>query len=297
MVNFRDILTILLILGLFIGATVEISEGITYVGVFLFILLIILLSRIQIVKKKTKEIKALPSAFYLQLLGIAIILADLGYNLRTNSTLGTLDMMTFLLGVSLIAQGIKREDIRKMGIFGTYMSATFIVLFLIFFSLFNKLNIDFIHIFDHYVVLLPTVSFIRLLGIPIEVIGIETIYMRGVEDMSVIIGGPCSGLYSMFLLLSTVVAYTRIEKVKRNGVALLLGLSIVIAYIANFTRVSLLYIVGYYYGRDVMMLVHAHLGWIIFIVVVMLIFPIIKRFEVREVRADGAETKVESAGK
>ncbi len=292
MVNLRNILTILLILGLFLGATVEISEGIVYVGVFLFILLIILLSRIQITEKETKEIKALPSAFYLQLVGIAIILADLGYNLRTNSSLGTLDMMTFLLGVSLIAQGIKKEDIHKMGVFGTYMSATFIVLYLIFFSLFNKLNIGFIHIFDHYVVLLPTVTFIRLLGIPIEVTGIETIYMKGVEDMSVIIGGPCSGLYSMFLLISTVVAYTRIEKVKRNGVALLLGLSIIIAYIANFTRVSILYIVGFYYGRDMMMLVHAHLGWIIFVVVVMLIFPIIKRFEVGEAKAVEAESKL-----
>lgn len=104
--------------------------------------------------------------------------------------------------------------------------------------------------------------------------------------MSVIIGGPCSGLYSMFLLLSTVLAYTRIERVKKGGVALLLGLSVVIAYIANFTRVSILYIVGYYYGRDIMMLVHAHLDWIIFIVVVMLTFPVIKKFEVREVKAE-----------
>ena len=277
MLEIRNILVFLLILGLFLGATVELSEGITFVGVFLFILLIVLISRVKFTGKAEK-IRVL-SVFHMQILGIAIISADLIYNMRISSSLGTLDMMTLLLGLSLIAQGIEKENIQKMGIFGTYMSITFIILFLVFFTLFNKFNICFIHIFDHYVVLLPSVFVIRSLGVPIEVIEIETVYMRGVENMSVIIGGPCSGLYSMFLLVSTVVAYTRIEPIERRNILLLLGISVVIAYVANLVRVTSLYIIGFYFGKDIMMTVHTHLGWMIFIVVIMLIFPVIKKFE------------------
>ena len=48
------------------------------------------------------------------------------------SQLGTLDIMTFLLGISLIAYDINNEEISRMGKFGTYMAVTFIALFLLF---------------------------------------------------------------------------------------------------------------------------------------------------------------------
>jgi archaeosortase C (PEF-CTERM variant) len=46
----------------------------------------------------------------------------------------------------------------------------------------------------------------------------------------------------------------------------LLGLAVFIAYIANLIRVLILYISAYLYGMDVMMLVHTHIGWMIFAV-------------------------------
>ncbi|MEA1905429.1 MAG: archaeosortase/exosortase family protein, partial [Euryarchaeota archaeon] len=47
----------------------------------------------------------------------------------------------------------------------------------------------------------------------------------------------------------------------------LLGATIVVAWIANLLRVSALYLAAYWYGMDAMMVVHTHLGWIIFVVV------------------------------
>ena len=94
-------------------------------------------------------------------------------------------------------------------------------------------------------------------------IATETVRIQGAEDMSVIIGRPCSGLYSTFLLIALMVAYTRIEHVERSIFFLLLLISIVVAYIANLMRVTMLYIVGFFHGKEIMYLVHVHLGWVL----------------------------------
>jgi len=272
MPDYKNVIVFLLIFALFLGATIEISEGSILLGVLLFIIAILLISRIQVGKSYVIKQSKLH-----MFLGALIVAADIAYNVLTNSELGTLDIMTFLLGISLIAYDINNEEIRRMGKFGAYMSATFIALFLFFFELFNYLNIDFTHTFDHYFVLLPSVFSINAIGIPIQVIATETARIQGVEDMSVIIGGPCSGLYSMFLLIGIMVAYTRIEQVERRKFLALLLISIVIAYIANLTRVTTLYLVGFYYGKEPMYFVHVHLGWIIFIIVVAVLLYVLDR--------------------
>lgn len=272
MPDYKNIIVFLLIFALFLGATVEISEGSNLLGILLFIIAIFLISRIKVGKSYVIKQSVLH-----MFVGALIVAADIAYNILTHSELGTLDIMTFLLGISLIAYDINNEEISRMGKFGAYMSATFIVLFLLFFSLFNYLNIGFTHTFDHYFVLLPSVFIIQTIGIPIHVIATETVRIRGVEEMSVIIGGPCSGLYSMFLLIALMVAYTRIERVERSKFFSLLFISVAVAYFANLMRVSVLYIVGFYYGKEVMYTVHVHLGWVIFVIVVAVLLYVLDR--------------------
>jgi archaeosortase C (PEF-CTERM variant) len=272
MPDYKNIIIFLLIFALFLGATIEISEGSAILGILLFVIAILLISRIKVGKSYVIKQSKLH-----MFLGALIVAADIAYNVLTTSELGTLDIMTFLLGISLIAYDINNEEIRRMGKFGAYMSATFIALFLFFFELFNILNIDFTHTFDHYFVLLPSVFIINAIGIPIQVISTETVRIQGVEDMSVIIGGPCSGLYSMFLLIGIMVAYTRIEDVKRSNFFALLLISVIVAYIANLTRVITLYIVGFYYGKEMLYFVHVHLGWIIFVIVVAVLLYLLDR--------------------
>ena len=272
MPDYKNIIVFLLIFALFLGATVEISEGSNLLGILLFIIAIFLISRIKVGKSYV-----IKQSILHMFVGALIVAADIAYNILTHSALGTLDIMTFLLGISLIAYDINNEEISRMGKFGAYMSATFIVLFLLFFSLFNYLNIGFTHTFDHYFVLLPSVFIIQTIGIPIHVIATETVRIRGVEEMSVIIGGPCSGLYSMFLLIALMVAYTRIERVERSKFFSLLFISVAVAYFANLMRVSVLYIVGFYYGKEVMYTVHVHLGWVIFVIVVAMLLYVLDR--------------------
>ncbi|MBP1910284.1 archaeosortase C [Methanolobus bombayensis] len=257
----KNIIIILLVLALFTGATIELSEGSTIVGVILFIVAAILISRMEL-----RGNEGLQSSRNFLLIGGFIVAADLIYNYVNSSELGTLDSMVFFLGVSLIAMGTGKKDIKQLGEFGFYISSVFTIFYLIFYSFFGFFDIDFLHLFDHYFVLMPTVAIIKLLGIPIEIIATETVILYGAEPMTIIIGGPCSGLYSMFLLIGIVAGYSRIEKMEIKKTFGLLGFAVLIAYIANLIRVIILYITAYLYGMDTMMMVHTHIGWMIFAV-------------------------------
>ncbi|MBP2031240.1 archaeosortase C (PEF-CTERM variant) [Methanohalophilus levihalophilus] len=255
----KNILYILLILALFTGATIEMSEGSALAGIVLILLAVLVFTRLQITSSASAK-----NSYIYALIGVVMIIADVAYNLQALNQLGTLDTMVFFLGASLVVYGLNIQQFAKLGEFGIYISASFLFLFIIFYSTFGALNIDFLHLFDHYFVLLPTVSVIKLFGIPVEVVATETVQLGGVVPMTIVIGGPCSGLYSMFLLIGIVFGYSRIEKMELNKTLALLGVAVVVAYISNLVRVIILYITAFYYGLDTMMVVHTHLGWIIF---------------------------------
>jgi len=280
--NIHDRMIIFLVLALFLGATMEYGHGSKLLGILLFGIALLAISRMTLKATHRKT-----HAWY-ALIGILIILADIAYNVYNQSELGTLDTMTFLLGISLIASATKREDIRSMGEFGVYVSITFIALFTLFYGTFE----EFIHEFDHYAVLMPSMYLIKLIGISVDVIGTETVCLHApAGDITLTIGGPCSGLYSMFLLISVIVAYTATENIRdARRITALLGVTIVVAWIANLLRVSTLYLVAYWYGNDAMMIVHTHLGWIIFVIVAWGLLLGLSKIEKME-RADKKEKR------
>ncbi|WP_319507155.1 archaeosortase C [uncultured Methanolobus sp.] len=255
----KNIIIILIVLALFTGATIELSEGSTIMGIVLFIVAALLMSRMTLTGNE-----GLKSSRNYLIIGGFIAAADLIYNYVNKSDIGTLDSMVFFLGISLMAMGTNKKDIKQMGELGFYISFVFTVLYLIFYSFFGFFNIDFLHLFDHYFVLMPTVALIKIFGIPVEIIAIETVILYGAVPMTIVIGGPCSGLYSMFLLIGIVAGYSRIERMDIRQSLRLLGLAVLVAYLANLVRVVILYITAYLYGMDVMMMVHTHIGWIIF---------------------------------
>ena len=257
----HNILIILLVMAFFTGATIQFSEGSVYIGVALFLIALALTSKIRL----SGEYITKNSKFYIGL-GVLIVLADLTYNLKEMNQLGTLDSMTFFLGASFIAYGISKY--RRIGEFGIFMSITFIILFLFFYSILPSINNNFIHDFDHYLVLLPSLAIVNVLSnMDIHVVATETVHFKGFEDATVVIGGPCSGLYSMMLLVGIIVGYAKMERLKdKRRIGLLVIVAIGVAYVANLIRVAVLYYVGYNYGIERMMFVHVHLGWIIFVI-------------------------------
>jgi archaeosortase C (PEF-CTERM variant) len=257
----KNIVLILIVLALFTGATIELSEGSTIIGILLFIIAVGMVSRIKL----TGDHAAFKSSKTYLFAGLFIMAAVATYNLATKSSIGTLDSMAFLIGASLFAMGTSRKDIRQLGEFGLYISGVFTVLYIVFYTFFGIFDIDFVHLFDHYFVLIPTVSLLHFTSIPVEIIAIETITLYGLtETMTIVIGGPCSGLYSMFLLIGIVVAYSRMERIELRKSLTILIFAICVAYVANLVRVFTLYVVAYRYGIETMMIFHTHLGWILF---------------------------------
>ncbi|MDD4247615.1 MAG: archaeosortase C [Methanosarcina sp.] len=258
----RNLVLILLVLAMFTGMAVEVSEGSTTVGIILFLASVLLLTRINFKHLGNSGLLKKSKTYFF--IGAFIVSVDLFYNFKNGGELGTLDVMTLFFGASLIGTQLQNPQITRVSRFGMYISSVFVILYLIFYTLFAFFNIDFLHKFDHYLILLPTVGLLRVAGIPLEVIATETVRVSGIEEMTVVIGGPCSGLYSMFLLIGIVFGYSRIEKMDVNNTLKMLGFCVVVAYIANLFRVIVLYLTAYYYGSETMMLVHTHIGWIIF---------------------------------
>ncbi|MDY0385772.1 MAG: archaeosortase C [Methanolobus sp.] len=257
----KNIILILIVLALFTGATIELSEGSTIIGILLFIIAAAMISRIKL----TGDDAVFKNSKMLLFAGLFIMAAISIYNFVTRDSIGTLDSMTFMIGASLFAMGTSRKDFRQIGEFGLYISVVFTVLYFIFYTLFGMMSIKFLHLFDHYFVLMPTVALLKLTSIPVEIVAIETITIQGLtETMTIVIGGPCSGLYSMFLLVGIVVAYSRMEMIKLKKSLMILAFAVCVAYIANLVRVFTLYVVAYYYGIETMMIFHTHLGWILF---------------------------------
>ncbi|MDG6244919.1 MAG: archaeosortase C [Methanolobus sp.] len=272
----KNIILILVVLALFTGATIELSEGSTIIGIVLLLVAAGVLSRIRL----TGDHSAFKSSKTFLFAGLFIMAAVATYNIVTRDSIGTLDSMTFIIGASLFAMGTSRKDLRQMGEFGLYISVVFTAFYFIFYTFFGMMGIKFLHFFDHYFVLMPTVALLKLTSIPVEIVAIETITIQGLtETMTIIIGGPCSGLYSMFLLIGIVVAYSRMEKIKLKKSLMILAFAVCVAYIANLVRVFTLYVIAYYYGIETMMVFHTHLGWMLFAGTAGLIMYIMNRKE------------------
>ncbi len=268
----NNIFIILLVIALFTGATIQLSEGSVFIGVILFLIALAITTKIRL----SDEYITKSSKFFI-VLGIFIVLADISYNINAMNKLGTLDSMTFFMGASFIAYGMGQY--RRMGEFGIFMSATFIVLFLFFYSFLPSLNNNFIHVFDHYFVLLPSLAIANAVSnLDIHIVATETVHFKGFEDSTVIIGGPCSGLYSMLLLIGIIAGYAKMERLTdKRRIILLIIIAIFVAYSSNLIRVAVLYLVGYYYGIEKMMFVHVYLGWIIFIIISFGIMMVLKK--------------------
>ena len=273
--NITTISLILLALALFLGATVEFGHGSVWIGILLIFFATILLSKIKFTSEHVYKSSRLPAV-----LGFLIIVADIGYNYYFMSMLGTLDTMTILFGASLTTTAVNNNQIRKMGSFGMYISMSFIILFVLLYNIFPKLGFEFIRYFDQYLVVIPSAYLGNMIGVPVEVLDLESVFISGKYSMKIGIGSACSGLYSMILLVSIVVAYAVTERINATkDIFKMMCFSILAAWTANLVRITTLFYVATNYGSDAMMIVHTHLGWIIFAVVAMVVMYLLVQIQ------------------
>ena len=84
---------------------------------------------------------------------------------------------------------------------------------------------------------------------------------------SVKIAFECSGLYSTMIFISAFISYNFCLRNRFDfDFYLFLAIGISLAYISNILRMSIIVIVGHYFGVDALTFVHTNLGWLIFII-------------------------------
>ena len=90
---------------------------------------------------------------------------------------------------------------------------------------------------------------------------VDGIYYNGVE-----IATSCAGIYSLSIFVSAFIAFVLIEYNRFDRyVAGFLVLGVVLAWVANILRMTIIVMVGSYYGREALLWTHKYLGEIIFI--------------------------------
>jgi len=257
----KNELLIFILAVLVVSSFIELAYGSPYIGIAFFILSVILL--IYISKRVEISVESHRSAPAI-ITGLSIVLADLIYNYVYSSEIQTFDSMVILLGfsIALSGSGTKYSD---LGRFSTYFSSIFLVLFLSLFMIPERFEVDLPYYYGHYAVTLPAVCLLTALGLRVTIPEMRFIEVFGVQHVVLKIDLACFGWYSMLLVTSMLLAYDlTMERLGRGKLLKILAVMIVASYLANLLRVSILVVTAYYYGMDTMMLIHSHLGWILF---------------------------------
>ena len=110
----------------------------------------------------------------------------------------------------------------------------------------------------------PTSAFLQFLGYNVFSNGITLSYedLNAERMSSVSVATGCSGIYSVLIFICLYSSYMLMLPVNKKDLFLLLGIGIMLSYVANIFRMSLIIVVGHYYGYEALEFTHANLGWI-----------------------------------
>ena len=78
------------------------------------------------------------------------------------------------------------------------------------------------------------------------------------------IAKSCSGINSVIIFISAYSSYLLSDPNKPRELCFLIFLGIIFSYFANLFRMTIIVIVGHYYGIDYLLWTHENIGWLIF---------------------------------
>ncbi|NOQ55298.1 MAG: hypothetical protein GQ477_00670 [Nanohaloarchaea archaeon] len=78
---------------------------------------------------------------------------------------------------------------------------------------------------------------------------------------------------------------------------LLFAVGVLGTFLANVMRVILLFLTGMYFGRDALLAVHTHLGWILFFIWISIFWVLAFKFAEKGVDTNTKKAKVQRGGK
>jgi len=220
--------------------------------------------------------------------GICVLVSIIAFNLilADEFRLGSNDYVGLLLAGILISyyQIPKKYSVERDF---ALLFAIFLFLFLVIQTTLLQLtsqggNVDTNSPLTYYFLAMPTATLSNLLGIPVispftDQNTLQPVYhimqVPGPDGfmLNLSISLSCSGLYSVAIFVSAFIAFVAVEYKRFDlKVAVLLVAGIVLAWIANIIRMTIIVIVGHYYGMDAMVWTHNNIGEFIFMAWVIL---------------------------
>jgi archaeosortase C (PEF-CTERM variant) len=221
---------------------------------------------------------------YRSCLGFILIFLDIAYNLYTSDVFGTLDYGMLLIGFIIILLNMNILSFLKldeeMTSFITYFLFIFISLHVFLFmglKILSSTSTNPFFILMIYASGRVSAFFLNFIEPTAVIEGPEGCALN-FSYFTVELGTACSGVQSITVFLSAILAYfiaNRKFSIKEICMYTVLGLCIL--FFMNVVRIMLLAMIGYYRGGKTMLLFHTHLGWILFVLAMMLFWYLVTR--------------------
>ncbi len=225
------------------------------------------------------------------LTGLAVITLDLAYQRYSEAPgVGDADMMVLLFGGGLIVYPFvpKKYTFERDFIFTFFLFLAILMSFIPFLFSMEKSG------FKYYFLLLPLHKVLLSLGI--ENIIIPPATLKITDPMSkiksdIVIARACSGIYSFSIFIASSISFILVIYREINWKSVLfIAFAIVLAYVGNVIRMTIVTLSGYYYGQDTLSWVHETIGYPIFFAWMAFFWFILYRFLIKEDEEKDRET-------
>ncbi len=238
---------------------------------------------------------------YLPLIGVAIIAADLAWNLVLTGSreFMTYDWLALLTGGFLIAYNYIPKDYERERAFA------FVFLFALALMLIVPILVERagegnpssqagISAYSEYLLVKPLDGMLRLSGIWSLTDGVnitfETTYRTsdGDDQMKVLIATSCSGVYSFAIFVAAFLAFVATEfKQWDSRLKWFLAIGILAAYVANLLRMYIIVLMGHFYSEEAFRETHANAGWLIYMAWIALFWWLLFRWFFKQQEREG----------
>ena len=223
------------------------------------------------------------------LLGFSLILIDITFNLVTGDDFGNFDISLILCGIGIVLLNMGVLNFLKLDKFYIKLTSRFLFVFVLLYGFFHT-GILYLtgssteNYLQTYMTLLSgkvSCFFLNFVG-PTSIKIISDPWSHGIlinyKGFEVGIFSPCSGVESMTVFLSAAIAYIFSDiniKVKKMLLYTVIGL--IALFFINVFRIILLVLIGYAFGAEPMKFFHYNLGWIFFVIGMVVFWLLVMR--------------------
>ena len=127
----------------------------------------------------------------------------------------------------------------------------------------------------------PLSNILNLLGYNSHAEGLEVFFENNESGVyqSVSIAQSCSGIISIKVFFAFLFSFLNFQqKLSFRGNIFILFLGLLVSYLANLFRMTIIVIIGHYFGMDALQFTHQYIGWLIFTLWIFIFYIILSKF-------------------